>query len=217
MDGRGLNPFNHHFLPAGTKPPLTGWKRTSIFLLGFIQCQKAFTASARVLGMQRQCPGRAGGWVASPPSSPPPIAPLPAPCPRRGHPQTLPHPARAESHCGRGEGWGPRPGGGGGGGGFPSSGLILLGSSTAQRWLGPGMERGQAACVVSPPLYCGGGFSTKPSWFWPGKGEGRSLHPPPGTQLSIPPASVLERPHSFPTDGHGGPRGRGQAGISGWS
>lgn len=53
------DPFNHHFLLAGTKPPLIGWKRTSIFLLGFIQCQKAFRAGARVLGMQRQRPGRA--------------------------------------------------------------------------------------------------------------------------------------------------------------
>lgn len=68
LDGKGLDPFNHHFLLAGTKPPLTGWKRTSIFLLGFIQCQKAFTASARVLGMQRQRPGQAGS---QPPRQPP--------------------------------------------------------------------------------------------------------------------------------------------------
>lgn len=187
------------------------------FLAWLYPMSKGFYGQRSRARHAKAVPGAGRRVGGQPPQPPPPIAPLPAPCPRRGHPQTLPHPARAESHCGRGEGWGPRPGGGGGGGGFPSSGLILLGSSTAQRWLGPGMERGQAACVVSPPLYCGGGFSTKPSWFWPGKGEGRSLHPPPGTQLSIPPASVLERPHSFPTDGHGGPRGRGQAGISGWS
>lgn len=138
LDGKGLDPFNHHFLLAGTKPPLTGWKRTSIFLLGFIQCQKAFTASARVLGMQRQRLGQAG-------SQPPSQRPHQHPAPGGGKPRTPP--ARTESHGGRGEGWGPRQG-------LPSSGLILLGSSTAQSWLETGTERGVGSSCV-PQLQWG--------------------------------------------------------------
>lgn len=179
MDGKGLDPFNHHFLSAGTKPPLTGWKRTSIFLLGFIQCQKAFTASARVLSMQRQRPGRAGGWPA-PPSS--------HPAPGGDTPQTTP-PQQGQRATAAGE----RDGGQGGG--FPSSGLILLGSSTAQRWLGPGLERGQADCVCVPLPAAVGSFEPNLSVL-ARKRRRQVLASPtaPGTQLSIPPAKRWMHP-----------------------
>lgn len=187
------------------------------FLAWLYPMSKGFYGQRSRARHAKAVPGAGRRVGGQPPQPPPPHCTPASTLPQAGTPPDSPPPGKGREPLRQGRGLGAKAGGGGGGGGFPSSGLILLGSSTAQRWLGPGMERGQAACVVSPPLYCGGGFSTKPSWFWPGKGEGRSLHPPPGTQLSIPPASVLERPHSFPTDGHGGPRGRGQAGISGWS
>lgn len=153
MDGRGLNPFNHHFLPAGTKPPLTGWKRTSIFLLGFIQCQKAFTASARVLGMQRQCPGRAGGWVASPPSPPPPHRTPASTLPQAGTPPDSPPPGKGREPLRQGRGLGAKAGGGGGGRGFPELWFNPAGKLHGSALAGARDGEGTGGlCGLPPPL-----------------------------------------------------------------
>lgn len=152
MDGRGLNPFNHHFLPAGTKPPLTGWKRTSIFLLGFIQCQKAFTASARVLGMQRQCPGRAGGWVASPPSPPPPSHPCQHPAPGGDTPRLSPT-RQGQRATAAGERAGGQGRGGGGGRGFPELWFNPAGKLHGSALAGARDGEGTGGlCGLPPPL-----------------------------------------------------------------
>lgn len=63
----GLDPFNHHFLLAGTKPLLIGWKRTSIFLLGFIQSQRHLRPAPPCSALGQLCRS-----VRSPPPSPPP-------------------------------------------------------------------------------------------------------------------------------------------------
>lgn len=111
--------------------PANRMEKNINFLAWLYPMSKGFTARARVLSMQRQCPGRAG--VQPPPQHPAPGGDTPRP-PR----------ARAESHHGRGQGWGPS-------GGFPElwfnpAGKLQLGSSGWGQW------RGQAACVSSPAV-----------------------------------------------------------------
>lgn len=184
MDGKGLDPFNHHFLPAGTKPPLTGWKRTSIFLPGFIQCQKAFTASARVLGMQRQHPGQAGRQPA-PQTAAPPAGTLP----QRGDSPRCPLsplPGKGRKPLQQARGLGAKKG-------FPKPWFNPAGKFHGSALAGA-RDGGGACSLCVPPAAAVGAFEPNLRGFGQEEGKAGSCIPTLGTQLSIPPAKHRMHP-----------------------